>query len=256
MIISNMIKIIHYIQYIKITNIIHTQCPKCASLGKDNHKDNLAIYPNNSKYCFSCGYYQSGNNSYVKPTTKTYKLPYDSNISFPIEYCSYLNKYLTKYEISHNLIIWSNTYNRLIFPIINQNSFIGRSLTEKPKWKFYGQKQNLIYLLGRINSNTIIITEDIISAIIVGRQNICTLPIFGTHISTTLLQKLKNKYNKTKFILWLDKDKEATSLNYYYKFKQLNFNISYISTNKDPKEYSNEEIRIILENVINNKTTM
>ena len=172
-----------------MTNIIKTQCPKCASLGKDNHKDNLAIYPNNSKYCFSCGYYQSNNNYYIKPTTKTYKLPYDSDITFPIEYYLYLNKYLTKYEILNNLIVWSNTYNRLIFPIITQNSFIGRSLTEKPKWKFYGQKQNLIYLLGRINSNIAIITEDIISAIVVGRHNICTLPIFGTHISTTLLQK-------------------------------------------------------------------
>jgi len=31
-------------------------CPRCMESGRDNSKDNLAIYADNSSYCFSCGY--------------------------------------------------------------------------------------------------------------------------------------------------------------------------------------------------------
>lgn len=237
-----------------MSHLIKKQCPKCASIGKDNHQDNLTIYPDKSQYCFSCGYFvpKQNSNFYKKPKNNFYKIPTDSNTNYPTNYSNYLTKYLTKDEIKFNLILWSKSYSRLIFPIINHNCYLGRSLTQQPKWKFYGQKKNLFYLLGNINSNQIIITEDIISAIIIGRQNICTIPLFGSFLSTPFLQTLKNQYNKTKFILWLDKDKENTSLQYCYTFKQLNFNISFISTDKDPKEYPNEEIKTIITNAINN----
>lgn len=42
------------------TCIGHQQCPQCHSEGKDNSGDNLAIYDDNSKYCFSCGYSEKG----------------------------------------------------------------------------------------------------------------------------------------------------------------------------------------------------
>lgn len=37
------------------------QCPKCNEEGRDRHGDNLAIYDDGSKYCFSCGHTESGN---------------------------------------------------------------------------------------------------------------------------------------------------------------------------------------------------
>ena len=37
------------------------QCPKCSEEGRDRHGDNLAIYDDGSKYCFSCSYSESGN---------------------------------------------------------------------------------------------------------------------------------------------------------------------------------------------------
>ncbi len=33
------------------------QCPKCAEEGRDNSGDNLAVYEDDSTYCFSCGYF-------------------------------------------------------------------------------------------------------------------------------------------------------------------------------------------------------
>lgn len=36
--------------------IRHEQCPDCAKHGRDTKKDNLAVYSDESSYCFSCGY--------------------------------------------------------------------------------------------------------------------------------------------------------------------------------------------------------
>ena len=36
------------------------RCPACASVGRDNSQDNLAVYDDGHKYCFSCGYYKHG----------------------------------------------------------------------------------------------------------------------------------------------------------------------------------------------------
>jgi len=45
-----------------MSNVIsREQCPACASHGRDNSHDNLAIYDDGHKYCFSCKYYKGGN---------------------------------------------------------------------------------------------------------------------------------------------------------------------------------------------------
>ena len=31
------------------------QCPQCATKGRDNSKDNLAVYDDGQTHCFSCG---------------------------------------------------------------------------------------------------------------------------------------------------------------------------------------------------------
>ena len=41
------------------------RCPACASIGRDRSGDNMAVYDDGGKYCFSCGYYENskGNKS-------------------------------------------------------------------------------------------------------------------------------------------------------------------------------------------------
>ena len=41
--------------------IDRARCPSCAEQGADTSEDNLAIYDDGHKYCFSCGYYERGN---------------------------------------------------------------------------------------------------------------------------------------------------------------------------------------------------
>lgn len=54
------------------TVMTRKQCPKCASSGKDTAEDNLAVYDDDSSYCFSCGYYKKGSHESMntKPPTK------------------------------------------------------------------------------------------------------------------------------------------------------------------------------------------
>ncbi len=37
-----------------------TQCPECASNGRDTSKDNLTLYDDGGQHCFSCGYHVNG----------------------------------------------------------------------------------------------------------------------------------------------------------------------------------------------------
>jgi len=45
------------------------QCPACAKHGRDNSQDNLAVYDDGHKYCFSCKYYVGGDNNMKTEST-------------------------------------------------------------------------------------------------------------------------------------------------------------------------------------------
>ena len=45
------------------------QCPACASNGRDNSQDNLAVYDDGHKYCFSCEYRENKTGEVVKMQT-------------------------------------------------------------------------------------------------------------------------------------------------------------------------------------------
>jgi twinkle protein len=49
------------------------RCPSCAAKGMDRSSDNLAIYDDGHSYCYSCGYYKSGEGetTMVKPDKKS-----------------------------------------------------------------------------------------------------------------------------------------------------------------------------------------
>lgn len=47
------------------------QCPACASRGQDGSQDNLAVYDDGHKYCFSCKHYEGGHMETNVPEPKT-----------------------------------------------------------------------------------------------------------------------------------------------------------------------------------------
>lgn len=239
--------------------VTKTQCPECAKRGKDNHHDNLAVYPNGAVYCFSCGYYQNKSIRY-KPTLpintlyKEIALPWDITNDLQERVLQYLNSfYLTKQEIKENNILWSDSIQRICFPVFNGDKLLawqGRYLGEdktKPKWFSQGNLKEILHIIKPKRNSTLVLTEDIISAIRVGNQeNFCASPLFGSHIDIKKLYQYDFAISPNQYILWLDKDKEIESYKFTQNARQSGLPCATIVTDRDPKTYTHMEIKIIL----------
>ena len=68
----------------------HEQCPRCASRGNDNSKDNLAIYKNEdgqeSSHCFSCGYTKVSSDFKKESYEDRYEYNIEMSGEFTIDY--------------------------------------------------------------------------------------------------------------------------------------------------------------------------
>lgn len=88
----------------------HIQCPRCAKHGNDRSHNNLAVYADGSKYCFSCHYFVSANGfEALKSTSKgvnnDIRLPVDVDEQLPEKARSFLRQYaLTELDIQRNNI--------------------------------------------------------------------------------------------------------------------------------------------------------
>lgn len=242
--------------------VSHERCPACAKLGKDRNNDNLGIYADGSAYCFSCGYHCSATgvakirnllHQRTEPDKPTLALPPDCDVAIPGRVREWLSNYsLTQTEIKLNHLMWSDYWQRLIFPYFIDNQLVawqGRYFGEEKKSKWYsqGNLHDFVYVVGNKKQKTIVLTEDIISAICVARiPTIAASPIFGSHISTKHLLRLKNFYDT--IVVWLDKDKEKEATQFSQTARLLGINSRTLITDKDPKEYKVDDIQNILSN--------
>ncbi len=233
----------------------HVQCPICAKKGNDRNGDNLAIYSDGSSYCFSCGYFQTASGlSKLKtkesiPTKdiRSITLPADCDTILPARVKDWLSNYsLTEHDLKLHHVMWSEHWQRLIFPYIIDGKLVawqGRSFspTHKSKWFSQGDLKNILYVCGNHLNKTVVLVEDIISAIRVSnQQGVCAVPLFASHISTINMLRLAQFYDK--LVVWLDKDKEKEAIKFTHDINLLGVNSQVIITDKDPKEYTNEEI--------------
>ena len=241
----------------------HERCPKCAAEGKDRHGDNLAVFDDGSQFCFSCGFHTSSKGiTKLKASsqngdtisTRTVCLPRDCTLELPGLARNYLRNYsLTEEDINVNRIMWSEEYQRVIFPYFDgggllgwQGRYLGNN-SSKRKWFSQGDLKDIINICQGprtdTNQRSITLVEDIISAIRVGHTNPAA-PLFGSHLAT----KTALRYNKLydNIILWLDKDKELYSIQVARKLREIGIPCRSVITNKDPKEYSDTAIVDIL----------
>lgn len=231
------------------------RCPECAKKGRDNHEDNLITYPDGHSHCFSCGYHtKTGVKEKMAaqafPIQKmTPQLPEDFTFIIPSKPFEWLNKYLTFKQIKKYLIGWSETKQSIIFPYFigkdelfaYQCRYFGEN-NAYPKWITYGKIHEFLHILTEDTrrSDTIVVVEDILSAICVAEEQDC-LPLFGSHIPTILLTRLRNLgYNN--IIIWLDPDKRKESFKFNMQARTFGFNSRVILTDKDPKDYTKEQI--------------
>lgn len=240
--------------------IQHTQCPICAKHGRDRNGDNLCLYSDGSMYCFSCHYWKAGNGlSRIKDTTvvddTAIVLPSDADTVLPRVAREYLGRYgITRSDVTLNTVMWSDYWQRLIFPYFNDKGIVawqGRYLgTEKGKAKWYskGNLKEFQHFVGNKHSQTFVLTEDIISAIKVSHNTqVCAVPLFGSHVSTKRLLQLKRNRDTLLVYVWLDKDKQKESMQYAKVARDFGINCRSIITDLDPKEYSDPEIMELIQ---------
>ena len=223
----------------------HERCPACAKLGKDRHADNLAVYEDGSEYCFSCGYYHQPNRKGLSkgprssPETTGY-LPHDVSTNIDSRALQWLSKYfITHRDVVAHKMLWSDSWERLIFPVNDcwQGRYFGSE--NKPKWYSRGDIHNNIHLLGPGRGRSLVLVEDLVSAIRVSAVS-SVAPLFGSDIPDSWYRRLSMV--SPRLSLWLDWDKRTAAVKYAKRLNQFGFECSVIVTKQDPKELTEAEI--------------
>lgn len=233
----------------------HEPCPRCGS------RDNLGRWEDGHAYCFGCFYYEPPQHirsiAHKPEVVKRFPdtlvpWPEDTQVGIGQEGWTWLKKYGIMEAETKNFR-WSDSKKWLIMPIYsvaNKEVLIGwqaRNFNKdrpKPKYITHGRIGHLYHPIGP-EKDMIILVEDYLSAIKVGRFY-TTQPLWGSNISLELLTVLQKRFKRLG--IWLDMDKASESLKTHSRASQLGFDKIYsIITEKDPKEYNDEEIIKIVE---------
>jgi len=242
------------------------QCPRCKQLGKDRSEDNLAVYSDGHKFCFSCGYgvYLNGIDhlkSKLNPEASQLKeeliyLPVDCDVNYPKRVLSWLNLYkIGENDLYKHNVMWSESMQRLIFPVYNTKkdraltAWQGRAfhlspaqLARAPKWFGRGNLKQTLNIIG--SGSTLVIVEDILSAIKITKAGSKALPIYGSFIGRDRFKEILRYLDGTKKVyVWLDKDKWKESVREARMARLCGLDCGVINTDLDPKLVSLTEIR-------------
>lgn len=222
-----------------------TRCPDCSS------SDGLADYEDGT-YCHSC-HKKQRNLSLIKKPTEDKKgadfplFPWDMLID-PDELGWLANFGLGK-EVHKFQVFHDEKSSRLCFPYFSDGRYLGcwmRSLIEKPKWLYAGEKNFcwIYYQNQDILSNRVAVVEDVISALRVSKfcDVIC---LGGTSFKNEYVEEEIKKYKN--LIAFFDGDtagKKAAEL--FRNHHKLIKNVKVIRNRKDPKEYNDPELERLL----------
>lgn len=228
------------------TYLYHTRCPNCAAIGKDTSGDNLSVYSDGSTYCFSCGAYSSGNGFIAKPVKKPiYKLQLVKDL--PDENLTYLRQYLSDEEIENWFQYEPNMKRHVFYHESDEGIFWeARSVSAHPKSIQNGTKPFYPIFNMEDTTDTLVIVEDLISAICVSRYY-SSLPLFGSIMPIKWISEITKPNFCARVFVWLDEDKTAEAVEISRKINMLK-PCMVIRTSEDPKAQTEEEMRDILDN--------
>ena len=223
----------------------HTACPKCGS------RDNLGEYEDHF-WCFGCKYHMRKTDTASlrlrlnRHNTEEQSVMKLSNIKeLPRKAMEWLLSYgISQEEIDKYGIEWNVKEDMLVL-LQTARYWQARTFnSRRPKYMSEGSKPLTIYGRG----DTIVIVEDIISAIKIARlhDEYCACPVLGSSLSYDMENQIVEKYKKS--AVWLDRDKAKNALRISRKLKQRGLESRVVVTDEDPKEYSKGEIRTWLRN--------
>jgi len=248
---------------------VRIDCPEC-DLGR-NKKAAVVSHDQSgySCYCFACGsigFRHKGkqtleelnrirklNDEAINYKDYSIQLPKDFTTDIPIEGRLWLYKAgiseacWSKYNIGY-----SDNLKRVILPVYDRDNklvwYQGRAVLKGQTPKYIQpsrERSKVLFQSSNLGDDIrrVIVVEDILSAIRVGNI-IKTVSLLGTKITTGQASVL-SRYNRV--TLWLDGDKAGQQgANSIRKSLSLVTDVDVIRTEKDPKEYTNEQIKEIL----------
>lgn len=260
------------------------QCPKCAKRGNDTRGDNLAVYTDQHKWCYACGYYVPSPDSIetIKrrievtvsppPAPNCPYLPSDISPNLSTAAIMWLSSYgmtptvLEAYRVftpQMSKFWWSPNREQLIYPIFDDGQLIfwtARNFNKKSPAKYlhYGSLQNHFHILG-VGSAPLVVVEDIVSAIKVANNGFHSMPLFGAFLQDEKLIKLRDivlpqtspSYSD-EIHFWLDPDKRDIAVKLSNHAKELGMKSTAIISRSDPKDHYPTDIKMIVRSQIRN----
>lgn len=245
-----------------MTNLISMgPCPHCDG----GHKSACyAEYVDGWK-CFSCGVSKSYNSHRMavmgrtRPTIKPgLTIPKSSlKVSeWPVSVLKWLYGYYVFDDvIKKHSISYVEDSNSLLYKVVEDNEVVFAQSRRFPKFiRGIGAK----HLYKTDNGyNTVVIVEDYISAIRLAENNVDAICLFGTSINDNDIKPILDKWDNV--IIWLDGDEAGIKgrktiekkLKRQIKELKVKYPLRYpqtwaifsVSSEKDPKEYSDNEIK-------------
>ena len=216
-------------------------------MGNDRSGNNLAVYSDSHKHCFACGYYVRGDivEAYKqKQEVKKDGISYFVRSNhFNPKGLIYLKKYgLTDKEIHDNYFWCENGF--LVFDggkYQNARNFTGLGVKYISRGLIRGNEK---IFLQNTQKDDVVVAEDAISAIKIART--CnSVPIHNSIIPLELILRLSKQFKN--LFIWLDRDKAKESFKEAKKAEIYFDKVNIIWSEKDPKEYSDIEIKNYLE---------
>ena len=232
----------------------HEACPSCGS------RDNLGRYSDGSAFCFGCGYKERGDRSpFVGERDGKNEEPSDG-VRFPDDATNIIDgaglEWLAKYGLDASDAFkagfkWSPYWEQLLMPFydgdkqlccIQAKNFNARRAA-KAKYYNVGEKIQSRTIYGE-RKGTLVLTEDAVSALVVSLVADAK-PLLGTSIPREQIAGFKGPYNR--LVVWLDADKWREGRSIADQAKLLGMETKTLLTDKDPKEYSVDDIRGLLQ---------
>jgi hypothetical protein len=232
----------------------HAPCPRCGS------RDNLGTYDDGSSFCFGCHYSR-------RPTSSGHHVPVDGishsedlNVQLSPYLCfdfpGHVVDWLARYDISVAEAIkhgWKYDPQRdqlvfIFYGVDGEPAVVqARNFAATARTKYYnsGSPGDVLPIFSSGNpSRTLAVVEDAVSAVRIARQ-IDAMPCLGSHLPVKKLIRLQPSYEV--LLVWLDSDKLKEAWEIADRAKWIGFSARTIYTEKDPKEYSDEEIKKLVE---------
>jgi DNA primase len=182
------------------------------------------------------------------------ELPADYTLEVPARAAIWYYKYGISAELAASYGIgYTPDLDRVVLPVYEEDELIALQMRAVDPWRKpkylnpQGPRVSSALFESAPATGVTIVVEDILSAIKVGRVHHCT-SILGTTMTDQRALKIAERNQKA--IIWLDGDKAGAkgASSAERQLQLFGVDVSRITTSGDPKTYSLEAIRSIIEN--------